>query len=86
MVNSKNERMVPIFFIIVGGLVINKCNILNFLIKLPMVFLITLKKNCCNLFFGKTINNTAKMLITKFSKSLNSNIFVKQPFLTKKFK
>ena len=34
-------------------------------------------------FDKKAINNTGKMLITKFSKSLNSNIFVIEPFFNK---
>jgi DNA polymerase-3 subunit beta len=34
-------------------------------------------------FDKKAINNTGKMLITKFSKSLNSNIFVIKPFFNK---
>ena len=34
-------------------------------------------------FDKKAINNTGKMLITKFSKSLNSNIFVVEPFFNK---
>jgi DNA polymerase-3 subunit beta len=67
------------------GLIANKCSILNLLLKLPVLFYST-QKNINNqpVFFDKkAINNTGKMLITKFSKSLNSNIFVIEPFFNK---